>query len=126
MFSHPAAALTPQQMRDKALIDGEIVLLNMCFDDIESYVGHIYKLQRARCQNSARIDVADDNISVAGVDKKGKEKKKRRFIFKKRTNSPKSKSKQDMPHVTSGLLLLKNELQTRAAQLIGCLISSVF
>ncbi|KAM7533010.1 hypothetical protein Aperf_G00000127608 [Anoplocephala perfoliata] len=99
------ATLTSQQMRDKALIDGEIVLLNMCFDDIESYVGHIYKLQRARGQNSSRADVADDNISVAGVDKKGKEKKKRRFIFKKRSGLSKSKSTENIPRVTSNTSL---------------------
>ena len=80
------------------MVDAEILLLNMCFDDIESYVGHIYKLQRARSENSPRND--DDNISISGTkDKKGK--KKRRFIFKKRTSSPKSKERKDMPRVTS-------------------------
>ncbi|KAM3188535.1 hypothetical protein ACTXT7_000089 [Hymenolepis weldensis] len=92
------AVLTSQQIREKAMIDSEIVLLNMCFDDIESYVGHIYKLQRARCLNSANS--ADDNVSVAGFDASSK-KKKRRFIFKKRTGSPKNKSRRDMTRVTS-------------------------
>ncbi|VDK33353.1 unnamed protein product [Taenia asiatica] len=95
--------LTSQQLREKALIDGEILLLNMCFDDIESYVGHIYKLQRARWQNSTRP--SDDNVSVSGVDSKGKEKKKRRFIFKRRTGSPKNKDKNDMTRVTSNTSL---------------------
>lgn len=90
--------LTPQQLREKALIDSEIVLLNMCFDDIESYVGHICKLQRARCLNVG--SATDDNVSVAGVDTNGKSKK-RRFFFKKRTESQKEKSKQNMPRVTS-------------------------
>ncbi|KAL5108460.1 Epidermal growth factor receptor kinase substrate 8-like protein 2 [Taenia crassiceps] len=93
--------LTSQQMREKALIDGEILLLNMCFDDIESYVGHIYKLQRARWQNSTRP--SDDNVSVSGADSKGKEKKKRRFIFKRRSGSPKNKN--DITRVTSNTSL---------------------
>ena len=83
------------------MIDSEILLLNMCFDDIESYVGHIYKLQRAQWQNASQTEPSDDNISVAGHDAKGgKEKKKRRFVFKKRNNSPK-KEKSEMPRVTS-------------------------
>lgn len=94
----PDSVLTPQQMREKALIDGEIVLLNMCFDDIESYVGHIYKLQRARSFNVG--NATDDNVSVAGVVMNSK-KKKRRFFFKKRTGSLKDKSKQNMTRVTS-------------------------
>ncbi|VDM16882.1 unnamed protein product, partial [Hydatigera taeniaeformis] len=102
-ISHFLTGLTPQQSREKALIDGEIILLNLCFDDIESYVGHIYKLQRARWQNSTRP--SDDNVSVSGVDSKGKEKKKRRFIFKKRTGSPKNKDKNDMTRVTSSTSL---------------------
>ncbi|CDI97231.1 epidermal growth factor receptor kinase [Echinococcus multilocularis] len=97
--------LTAQQLKEKALIDGEILLLNMCFDDIESYVGHIYKLQRARWQNPTRGGPSDDNVSVSGADFKGKEKKKRRFIFKKRSRSPKNKDKNDMPRVTSNTSL---------------------
>ncbi|VDD75359.1 unnamed protein product [Mesocestoides corti] len=101
--------LTPQQLKEKALIDAEILLLNMCFDDIESYVGQIYKLQRARWQNSTTACPSDDNVSVSGGDAKTKDKKakkKRRFIFKKRSTSTSARDpKDDMPRVTSNTSL---------------------
>nr|VZI43688.1 unnamed protein product [Spirometra erinaceieuropaei] len=64
----------------KALIDAEILLLNMCFDDIEGYVGHIVRLNRARSTSSLNKPTVDDNVSVAASDEKKKKKKPIRLI----------------------------------------------
>ncbi|BHF73294.1 actin polymerization-dependent cell motility [Sparganum proliferum] len=81
----------------KALIDAEILLLNMCFDDIESYVGHIVRLNRARSTSSLNKPTVDDNVSVAASDEK--KKKKKRLVFRKRsTTKPKER---DLPKVLS-------------------------
>lgn len=81
----------------KSLIDAEILLLNMCFDDIEGYVGDIVRLKRARSVSSLNKPTVDDNVSIAAGDEKKKQKK--RFIFKKRsTAKPKDK---DLPKVFS-------------------------
>ncbi|VDN12342.1 unnamed protein product [Dibothriocephalus latus] len=87
---------------EKSLIDAEILLLNMCFDDIEGYIGHIVRLNRARSFNSLNKPTVDDNVSISGGD--DKKKKKKKLIFRKRsTAKPKEK---DLPKVLSKLNFL--------------------